>query len=293
MENKEVKQINWMKYRPVYFVLSAVFIIAGVVNISLSGFNLGIDFSGGSELEYKLENQIDSEKIVEEASKIGIEASSQKVGDNISIKSSELSSEKEKELTAKVKEIAGENSQLVRFENVGPSISRDLVTKTIIAVVLASISILIWVAYQFKNITYGISATLATCHDALVLIGTYSILGTIFDAKMDFLFVTAVLTTLSFSVHDTIVVYDRIRELRRKHGGGMVGIANRALTETMRRSVFNSLTIIFMLVSLIYFGGSSITWFATALLIGVVSGTYSSPFVAVPILLFLQRRKSS
>ena len=292
MENKETKQINWMKYRPVYFAISAIFIIAGVINISVRGFNLGIDFSGGSELEYKLENQVDYEKIVEEASKIGIEASSQKVGDNLSIKSSELSSEKEKELTAKVKELAGQGSQLVRFENVGPSISQDLVTKTIIAVVLASISILIWVAYQFKNITYGIAATLATCHDALVLIGTYSILGTIFDAKIDFLFVTAVLTTLSFSVHDTIVVYDRIRELRRKHGGAIVTVANRALSETMRRSVFNSLTIIFMLVSLIYFGGSSITWFATALLIGVISGTYSSPFVAVPILLFLQRKKS-
>jgi preprotein translocase subunit SecF len=293
MENKEVRQINWMKYRPLYFTLSLLVIVSGLINISMNGFNLGIDFSGGSELEYSLENQIPFEKVEEGALSIGVEANTQKVGNNLSIKSSELSAEKEKELTKKIKELAGEGSQLVRFENVGPSISRDLVTKTLIAVLLASASILIWVAYQFKNITYGVSATLATCHDALVLIGVYSILGTIFNAKMDFLFVTAVLTTLSFSVHDTIVVYDRIRELRRKHGGNMVNIANRALSETMRRSVYNSLTIIFMLVSLIYFGGSSITWFAAALLVGVISGTYSSPFVAVPILLFLQRRKSS
>jgi preprotein translocase subunit SecF len=293
MENKEVRQINWMKYRPLYFTISLLVIVSGLINISMNGFNLGIDFSGGSELEYSLENQIPFEKVEEGALSIGVEANTQKVGNNLSIKSSELSAEKEKELTKKIKELAGEGSQLVRFENVGPSISRDLVTKTLIAVLLASASILIWVAYQFKNITYGVSATLATCHDALVLIGVYSILGTIFNAKMDFLFVTAVLTTLSFSVHDTIVVYDRIRELRRKHGGNMVNIANRALSETMRRSVYNSLTIIFMLVSLIYFGGSSITWFAAALLVGVISGTYSSPFVAVPILLFLQRRKSS
>ena len=145
-----------------------------------------------------------------------------------------------------------------------------------------------WVAIQFKSIKFGISATLATLHDSLILIGGFSLLGHFMNVEIDFLFVTAVLTILSFSVHDTIVVYDRIREKQRKYdpviGSDITKIANSALTETMVRSLNNSFTIIFMLLSLVLIGGDSVRWFAVALLIGTISGTYSSPFVAVPIL---------
>ena len=114
-------------------------------------------------------------------------------------------------------------------------------------------------------------------------------------AEIDFLFVTAMLTILSFSVHDTIVVYDRTRETQKKYGGDMETIANKALTETMVRSLNNSMTIVFMLIALILLGGETIKWFAVALLVGTISGTYSSPFVAVPILVTwdkLIRRKN-
>lgn len=121
-------------------------------------------------------------------------------------------------------------------------------------------------------------------HDTFILIGSFSWFGHFFSAEVDFLFVTALLTTLSFSVHDTIVVYDRIRELQRKEGGEFVSLANRALSETMVRSLNNSFTIIFMLLAMILLGGSTVKWFAVALLVGTVSGTYSSPFVAVPLL---------
>jgi preprotein translocase subunit SecF len=121
-------------------------------------------------------------------------------------------------------------------------------------------------------------------HDTLVLLGTFSLLGHFAGAQVDFLFVTAVLTTLSFSVHDTIVVFDRIREIKHKKGVDIKTAANLAINQTMRRSIYNSLTIFFVLVSLVVFGGSSIHWFAVALLIGTITGAYSSPFVAVPIL---------
>jgi preprotein translocase subunit SecF len=121
-------------------------------------------------------------------------------------------------------------------------------------------------------------------HDSLVLIGLFSLFGHFWQAEIDFLFVTALLTILSFSVHDTIVVYDRIRESQRKFGGNLYDLANKAITETMVRSLNNSFTIIFMLVALVLLGGSTLKWFAVALLIGTVSGTYSSPFVAVPLL---------
>jgi len=150
-------------------------------------------------------------------------------------------------------------------------------------------------AYQFKSIKYGTSAVIAMLHDSLVLLGTFSLLGHFMGAEIDFLFVTAMLTILSFSVHDTIVVYDRTRETQKKYGGDMETIANKALTETMVRSLNNSMTIVFMLIALILLGGETIKWFAVALLVGTISGTYSSPFVAVPILVTwdkLIRRKN-
>jgi preprotein translocase subunit SecF len=150
--------------------------------------------------------------------------------------------------------------------------------------IISAGGILLWIAYQFKSIKFGIAATLATLHDTLVLLGMFSLLGHFFGAEIDFLFVTAALTILSFSVHDTIVVFDRLREQRKKIGGDLKDLANTALTETMVRSLNNSFTIIFMLVALILMGGESIKWFAVALLVGTASGTYSSPFVAVPIL---------
>jgi preprotein translocase subunit SecF len=121
-------------------------------------------------------------------------------------------------------------------------------------------------------------------HDSLVLIGSFALLGHFFGVEIDFLFVTALLTILSFSVHDTIVNYDRVRELKRKFGGSLYDLANKATSETMVRSLNNSFTIIFMLVALILLGGETIRWFAVALLIGTISGTYSSPFVSVAIL---------
>ena len=139
-------------------------------------------------------------------------------------------------------------------------------------------------AYQFKSIKFGISATLATLHDSLVLLGMFSLFGHFFGAEVDFLFVTAMLTILSFSVHDTIVVYDRIRESQKKFSGNIYELANKALSETMVRSLNNSFTIMFMLIALILMGGETVKWFSVALLVGTISGTYSSPFVAVPIL---------
>jgi preprotein translocase subunit SecF len=172
----------------------------------------------------------------------------------------------------------------LRFETVGPSIGPELVKKTVYAIVIAAGVILIWVAYQFKNFKFGVSAILAMFHDSFILIGTFSVLGRFFNAEIDFLFVTALLTTLSFSVHDTIVVFDRIREIGGKNIENLEEVGNQALTETMVRSLNNSFTIAFMLVALVLLGGSTIRWFAVALLVGTILGTYSSPFVAVPLL---------
>lgn len=158
--------------------------------------------------------------------------------------------------------------------------------KTIIGIVIVSLGIMLYVMRQFSELKYGVSAILAMFHDSAVLIGMFSIFGHFFHAEVDVLFVTALLTTLSFSIHDTIVVYDRIRELRRKHvKSDIKDLANVAVLQTLSRSINNSLTIIFMLVVLVLLGGDTLRWFAVALLVGAITGTYSSTFTAIPLVL--------
>lgn len=250
--------MSWMKYRFVYFLISGIFLIIGTFSLLRWGLNLGVDFTGGVVAEYKLEN-----------------------GETKSVR---YPVKTEVEIEQIRNEIKSQGASELRFETVGPSIGPELVKKTFYALGIASVLILFWVAIQFKSIKFGVSAILAMLHDSLILLGSFSLMGHLFGVEIDFLFVTAVLTILSFSVHDTIVVYDRIREKQRKEGGEIKDIADRAITETMVRSLNNSFTIIFMLASLVLLGGETIKWFAVALLIGTVSGTYSSPFVAVPIL---------
>jgi len=254
--------INWMKYRLLYLVISTVFVGTGVFSLFKWGLNLGIDFTGGVVADYRLSNG---------------EVQTVKYG----IKSDE-------EIIKIRQDFKDQNAVELKFETVGPSIGPELIKKTFYALGLSAVLILIWVAIQFKSIKFGVSAILAMIHDSLVLVGGFSLLGHFVGVEVDFLFVTAVLTILSFSVHDTIVVYDRIREKQKKYdsslGSSIYAIANSALTETMVRSLNNSFTIIFMLLSLVLLGGDTVKWFAVALLIGTISGTYSSPFVAVPIL---------
>jgi preprotein translocase subunit SecF len=140
------------------------------------------------------------------------------------------------------------------------------------------------VAIQFKSFKFGISAVLAMIHDSLVTVGMYSLFGHFFGAQVDLLFVTALLTILSFSVHDTIIVYDRIRESKKNYGESLYDLANKATSQTMVRSLNNTFVLVFMMVALLLLGGETIRWFVATLLVGSISGAYSSPFVAVSIL---------
>ncbi len=179
---------------------------------------------------------------------------------------------------------------ILRNETVGPILGAELLKKAAVASVLAIVAILLYVAYAFKNLKFGISAILALFHDLLVVLGLFSLFGHFYRVEVDTLFVTAVLTTMSFSVHDTIVVFDRIREYSKKGSkGAFEDLCDQAITETMGRSLTNSFTIVFMLVALVLMGGETIRWFAVALLIGTISGTYSSPFVATPMLILWDR----
>jgi len=275
-----------MRYRLIYFLISSVVILAGVFSLIKWGLKFGVDFKGGALLEYKVSKKTSTEELTKRIGKENIKVTSiQKSGESSYLfKLGSITQEEKDKVKSMVESVSGGKAEELRFENVGPSIGPELIKKTIYALTISASCILLWVAYQFKSIKFGTSAVLAMFHDSLVVIGSYSLLGHFFGAEVDFLFVTALLTILSFSVHDTIVVYDRIRETQRKQGGEIYNLANKAATETMVRSLNNSFTIIFMLVALVLLGGSTIKWFAITLLIGTISGTYSSPFVAVPIL---------
>lgn len=279
--------LPFMKYRLAYLIVSSFFIGLGVFSFFKWGFNLGIDFTGGSIIEYRLKAETSTDQVKTKLIEAGIEVNLiQKSGDDFTIKTKNLNDEETQKAKDTLKEFAEDDSgnAELRFENVGPSVGPDLVKKTVIALSISAAMILFWVAIQFKSVKFGASAVLAMLHDSLILLGSFAFFGHFFGAEVDFLFVTAVLTILSFSVHDTIVVYDRIREMRKKEGGEISDIADLALTQTAVRSFNNSMTIVFMLLALILFGGETVKWFAVALTVGTISGTYSSPFVAVPIL---------
>ena len=293
--------MNWMKFKWLYFGLSALVLIPGIFSLVLFGLKPSIDFTGGTLLELKFSVQhpvISIQQVKEIIAEKGLEASSvQFSGENtFLIRTRPITKDDVVTIKAAMAEKFAEKPEEIRFETVGPILGRELLIKTIVAVILAASFIMAYVAWQFKNAKFGICAILAMFHDSLVLLGIFSLLGHFLGVEVDTLFVTAMLTILSFSVHDTVVVYDRIRESQRLLPDvPFEELVNKAITETLSRSLNNSLTIIFMLFALLLLGGTTIKWFVTALLIGTVSGTYSSTFTASPLLVVweqLKRRKS-
>lgn len=290
--------MNLMRFRKIYFLISLTFLIPGVISLFLFGLKPAIDFTGGSLLELQFAEQ--NETVLQEddfkntLSQFYEANVIQSSGENkMIIKGKEISNQEKDELITNLNQSYG-SLEVLRFETVGPILGAELLRKTLVAVFLVASIITFYVWKQFSELKYGLCAVLAMLHDSLILIGAFSLLGHFFDVEVDVLFVTALLTTLSFSIHDTIVVYDRIRELKRKHPrSGLEEIANAAVLETLSRSINNSMTIIIMLLSLVVLGGDTIRWFSVALLIGAITGTYSSTFTAVPLLLEVHQRKLS
>lgn len=286
--------IRFSKWMIAYFIFSALVIVPGLISLVRFGLKPGIDFSGGTLLELRLNKPEYQDSFKSVARELDIELSSIQSSQHNTylLRMKSLPDKKIDEFEAAVASVSGEKPIVTRKETVGPILGKELLSKATMAALLAMVAILSYIAYAFKNIKYGIAAIVALVHDLLVVLGVFSILGHLMHVEVDTLFVTAFLTTMSFSVHDTIVVFDRIREYRKRdQTSRFETLCDKALTETMSRSLTNSLTIIFMLLALVLMGGSSVQWFAVALLIGTISGSYSSPFIATPMLILLERRK--
>lgn len=282
-----------MKHKWLYFLVSLLVIVPGLVSLVFFGLKPSIDFTGGTIWEIQVISD-KSEGISGEIQKVfeekGFSAEVQSSGERrFLIKTIPLDISQRQIFAASLGEKLGDFTE-VRFETVGPRLGKELLLKALLAVALAIITLLFYIAYRFRNIKFGAAAILAVLHDSLVVFGVFSLLGYFFGVEVDTLFVTAVLTTLSFSVHDTIVVFDRIREIQRKtEAVELEPVINQAVAETLVRSLNNSLTIIFMLTALFILGGETLRWFVFALLVGTITGTYSSTFTAAPLLLLLPR----
>lgn len=288
--------INFLRYRWLYFTISSIVIGVGLISIATGGLRYSVEFTGGTNIGYKFEKnvQIPDVKKIFEQKRIEVVSINQSPSE-LTVKTKPIDEKKEAEIKKDLEKRLGRVTVL-HSETVGPTLGKELVRKTLIAAALGILGILFYMTFAFRNLKFALAAILALIHDLLVVVGIYSLFSRFLGAEVDSLFVTALLTAMSFSVHDTIVIFDKIREYKREEDLSSANFAhyvNRAFTETLVRSLNNSMTIIFMLLALVLLGGSTIRFFVATLLVGTITGTYSSPFIATPLLLLLERRGRS
>ena len=289
-------QLRIIQKRKYAYIFSAIITLASIVCISIWGLRLGIDFKGGTLMEVRFsETAVPSADIVRE--KLGtIELQSlttQPTGERGMLirylASDETTNDK---VLAALKELDAAVEQL-RVDFIGASVSDQMQRQAFTGTLLALLGIALYIAWAFRRVAYpvtsweyGLGAVIALAHDIVITVGVFSILGHFYGIEVGVPFIAALLTILGYSVNDTIVVYDRVREnlLRSRSGTDFEVIVNRSLNETLVRSVNTSLTVIIVLIAVAVFGGESVRWFAVALLVGVSFGTYSSIFIASALL---------
>lgn len=282
--------------RHTWYLISLILIVPGLISLLLFGLKLGIDFTGGTLWELQFDKTITTQEVRDVLQQHGYGASSIQISseggtNNVAlIRMKELTegSTEKQEISQSFTTEIGPYTEL-DFSTVGGSVGQSIRNRAVFAVILASIAILAYIAFAFRNTQnpalYGLAAITGMLHDVLFVLGVFSILGEFFDVEIDALFVTAVLTVIGFSVHDTIVVFDRIRENLAHHTDPTFeGIVNYSLAQTIVRSLNTSMTVVFTLFALFLFGGASTQNFVLALLLGVIIGTYSSIFNASQIL---------
>jgi preprotein translocase subunit SecF len=283
--------MNIVGKKAIWFTISGILLAVAIAALAIWGLKYGIDFKGGTLIEFNFsQNRVESNDIKNYLGSLDFltSLSVQNTGDNsIIIRTIPLDKSQVEKIQSTLTEKIGDNKE-IRLETVGPTVGKDLTKKAVIAVVLASLAIIIYIAWAFRTVPkpvsswkFGICAIVALIHDIVITIGAYAIFGHFFGYEVDSLFVTALLTTMGFSVHDTIVVFDRIREnLRRFPSKDFDTNVNNSIVQTLARSLNTSLTLIIVLLALLTMGGDSIKHFIATLLVGVTIGTYSSIFNA-------------
>ncbi|AEG60618.1 protein translocase subunit SecF [Desulforamulus ruminis] len=282
-----------IKLRKIWYAISLILVVISVVSLSTQGLNLGIDFTGGNIVELKFKNPTTTEDVRNILAEYKLEDSQiQSGGENdFFIRTRVLSQEESDKAFSNIGEKLG-GATILRNELVGPVVGKELTQKALLALAVASVLILIYISWRFE-FWQGVSAFIGLLHDALIMVG----LASVFQIEIDSSFVAAVLTVIGYSIHDSIIIFDRIREnLRINRKEELTTLINKSLWQTMARSINTVLTVVFVLLSLFLLGGSTIHSFVALLLIGIVCGAYSSIFTAGPLwydLRQLQNRKKA
>ncbi|NCN07353.1 protein translocase subunit SecF [Candidatus Falkowbacteria bacterium] len=293
-------KLNIIQNRKYSYIVSGTLILISILSLIAWGLKPGIDFTGGSLMELSFDGTRPDVAVIEESLtslELG-EIKIQPFGDNNNIlRFKNVDEDTHQVILGKLKEtFNGQNDSSLaieeRFESIGPVLGKELQDKAWVAIFLASMMIVLYIAYAFRKVSkpveswkFGLAAIVALIHDILIVTGLFSILGHFAGIEVDSLFVTALLTILGFSVHDTIVVFDRTRENLSKHySSNFEEVVNDSINQTISRSINTSLTTLLVLITLYLFGGATISSFILALIAGITVGTYSSIFVASPVL---------
>jgi preprotein translocase subunit SecF len=296
----KIMAINFIKYNKFYLLFSGFFIVLGIFSLLIFGLKYSIDFTGGSILEIEYQNnRVSNQEIQNKLSDFNLgEITIQPTGEKgIILRAKELSPE----LHSQILQRLGENQELkeVRFETVGPVIGNEVRGKTKQAIIFSVIAILLYITIAFKKVSagpvkswqYGVAATIALCHDVFIVVGLFAIFGRFYFIEISLPIVVALVTVFGYSINDTVVIFDRIRENLFKKNFSFDQAVNESLNQTLFRSINTSLTVEFCLLMLFFFGGETLKYFSLALILGVAFGTYSSIFIAPPILVWWNRRK--
>lgn len=283
--------------RNIWLTISGLLFVAAVVALALWGFKFGIDFTGGSLLEVRFIADRPTVTETQDAlADLGLGSLTvQPAGEkDMILRFQDTTEEKHQEV---LNRLGGkEKAEELRFDSVGPSIGQELKRKSIYAIFFVLLAIVAYISFVFRKVSkpvaswkYGMAALIAMFHDAIITLGIFSVLGKFWGVEINAPFVAAILTVIGYSVHDTIVVFDRTRENLPKSNEDFEGTVNASLNQTLVRSINTSVTSLLALVAIIAFGGASIRPFVSALAIGIFIGTYSSIFVASPLLVVWEK----
>jgi preprotein translocase subunit SecF len=285
----EIK-INFIKYRRLYYIFSGILILLSLFSLMSFGLKPGIDLAGGSIMDLSFKDDRPSNQVIEEKLKdfnLG-EIVVQPVGDKeVIIRTKDITEQTHQEILKKFEGVEERS-----FESIGPTIGNELKQKTKTALIYALLAITAYVAFAFQKVSwpvpswkYGIATLIALFHDIIIPLGFFAYLGKYHNVEVTIPIIAAILTILGFSVHDTIVIFDRIREnILKRRSQSFEEIVNLSLNQTMGRSINTVLTVLFVVLAIFFFGGETLKYFSLALIIGIVSGAYSSIFIASSLL---------
>lgn len=290
---------NFTKYSKIYYAVSGILIIASIVSLAMFGLKFGIEFAGGSNMEIQFQEQRPSNEAIKDALKtfdLG-DITVQPTGNLGAILKFKGVDE---ETHQKILTGLGASFKVTEksFQYIGPSVGQELRNKTEVAIAMTLLAITIYIAFAFRKVSkpvsswkYGVTSLIALLHDVLIPLGVFSVLGRLYNVEITIPIVTALLTILGFSVHDTIVIFDRIREnILRQGMSQFEDSVNKSLNQTVGRSISTVATVLFVMIALYFFGGETLKYFSLALIIGITSGAYSSIFIASPLLVSWYKR---